>query len=120
MDKEAKPLKSIGNPVTCLFELDSDIAFVMILSNFMAHDVETFWKGCNDATWQTLANLSQEPTLIPHPRIAGPAFENFCDEGILGLDIASGKLETVVVAILNECVMVERSAQKTSIKTRKL
>lgn len=49
---EVKPFKSIGNPATSLFELDSDIAFVMILSYFTAPDVivNPCWKGCADAT----------------------------------------------------------------------
>jgi len=50
MEKEVKPLKSIGNPVACLFELDSAIAFVTILSNFKLRDVEATSKGFADAT----------------------------------------------------------------------
>jgi hypothetical protein len=81
-----------------LFELDSDIAFVTNFSNFEARDVEACWKGFTDATWQTLPSLSHEPTLTLHPRIAGP---NFCDEVILGLDIAIETLETVVVVAIS-------------------
>lgn len=103
-----KPLKSIGNPATWLFELDSDIAFVMILSNFtvLAHDTKPWWKGRAEATWLTLASLSHEPNLNLPPRIAGPLFANLCDEGIWGLDVAIDKLENVVAAILNECYMM--------------
>jgi len=101
MENEVKPLKSIGNPVACLFELDSAIAFVTILSNFKLRDVEASWKGFADATWQTLPSLTHEPTLTLLPTIAGPKFENFCDGVILGLDIAIDILETVVVAISN-------------------
>ena len=105
MEKEVKPFKSIGSPEACLFELDSDIAFVMILPNFMAcDDVQLLCKDCTDATWQRLASLLHDPTLTLPPRLAGPAFANLCNEGIQGLDIAFGKLETVV-DILNDCNM---------------
>lgn len=102
MEIDVKPFKSIGNPGTSSFELDTDIAFVLIFSYFTAAAV-IVKRGCVDATWQTLASLWHESTLNLPPRLAGFTFANLCDE-TLGLDIAVGKLDTVVVAISYRCV----------------
>lgn len=99
--KDARPLKSIGNPGNGVFSAAADIALVITFTDFAGPDWMLGKNGCLDEMWEELLRPLETATSLLAPKLAVHDMYVLREEVMEGLIAAMCEPGAAVVAIFD-------------------